>query len=214
MADDKTAEKRRWRVELLSVILLALAAVATAWSSYQAARWTAEYRKPSGEATSLRIDAVRAQGLSEAQTEVDVATFTQWLDARMLGRTDLRDFYFKRFRSEFRPAVVAWLATKPFTNSKAPLTPFAMPQYKLAAGEEAKRLEAQAQVLSAAGQQDVLRSTNYVLAVVLFAVSLFFAGLSTKLGAQRQQEALLAIGWVIFLGTAIWVITSPVNVTV
>ena len=214
MAEDKTAEKRRKRVELLSVTLLALAAVATAWSSYQAARWTAEYRKPSAKSTSLRIDAVRAQGLAEAQTEVDVATFTQWLDARMLGRTDLRNFYFRRFRSEFRPAVTAWLATKPFTNPKAPLTPFAMPQYKLKAGEEAKRLESQAQVLSATGQQDVQRSTNYVLAVVLFAVSLFFAGLSTKFGSPRQQEALLAIGWVIFLGTTIWVLTSPVNVSV
>jgi hypothetical protein len=89
-----------------------------------------------------------------------------------------------------------------------------MPQYKLAAGEEAKRLEARAQLLSAKGQEDVQRSTNYVLAVVLFAISLFFAGLSTKLGSQRQQQALLAIGWVIFLATAIWVLTSPVNVSV
>jgi hypothetical protein len=53
-----------------------------------------------------------------------------------------------------------------------------------------------------------------VLAVVLFAVSLFFAGLSTKLNSQRQREVLLAIGWVIFLATAIWVATSPVNVVV
>jgi hypothetical protein len=36
----------------------------------------------------------------------------------------------------------------------------------------------------------------------------------TKFGSPRQQEALLAIGWVIFLGTPIWVITSPVNVSV
>jgi hypothetical protein len=214
MEENATTEKRKRRVEFFSVLLLALAAVATAWSSYQAARWTAEYRKPSGKATSLRIDSVRAQGLSEAQTEVDVATFTQWLDARMLGRRDLENFYFRRFRSEFRPAVNAWLATKPFTNTDAPLTPFAMPQYKLAAAEEAKRLEAQAQVLSAQGQVDVQHSTNYVLAVVLFAVSLFFAGLSTKLNSQRQREVLLAIGWVIFLATAIWVATSPVNVVV
>jgi hypothetical protein len=214
MAEDETYEKRRRRVGLISTVLLAVAAVATAWSSYQAARWTAEYRKPSGKATTLRIDAVRAQGLSEAQTEVDVATFTQWLDARMLGRTDLENFYFRRFRAEFRPAVHAWLATKPFTNSKAPLTPFAMPQYKLAAAEEAKRLESEAQVLSAVGQQDVQHSTNYVLAVVLFAVSLLFAGLSTKLGSLRQQEALLAMGWVIFLSTAIWVASSPVSVSI
>jgi hypothetical protein len=43
-----------------------------------------------------------------------------------------------------------------------------------------------------------------VLAVVLFAACLFFAGISTKLHALRQREALLVIGWTIWLGTAIW----------
>lgn len=207
-------ERRQRRVQLFSTILLALAAVATAWSSYQAARWTAEYRKPSGHASTLRFNAVRAQGLAEAQTEVDVATFTQWLDAYVLGRTELADFYFRRFRKEFRPAVLAWLATRPLTNREAPLTPFAMPQYKLAAAEEARRLDAEAEVSSALGQRDVQRSTNYVLAVVLFAVSLFFAGLSTKLSSLRYQEVLLAVGWVIYLSALIWIATSPISISV
>ena len=47
-------------------------------------------------------------------------------------QTELADFYFKRFREEFRPAVDAWVATRPLKNPNAPLTPFAMPQYKLA----------------------------------------------------------------------------------
>jgi hypothetical protein len=41
MAEDTAAEKRRRRLELFSIILLALAAVATAWSSYQTAIWVA-----------------------------------------------------------------------------------------------------------------------------------------------------------------------------
>jgi hypothetical protein len=208
-------EKGQRRVELLSTILLALAAVAIAWSSYQAARWSSvEFRKASGRTTALRIEAASAQGLAEAQTEVDVATFTQWLDAYVLRRTELANFYFERFRKEFRPAVVAWLATKPLSNPDAPLSPFAMPQYKLAAAEKAKQLGAEADVYSAIGQRDNERSTGYVLGVVLFSVALFFAGLSTKVGALRQQEALLAIGWTVFLGAALWIATSPVSVSV
>ena len=91
-------------------------------------------------------------------------------------RTELSDFYFKRFRKEFRPAVVAWLATKPLKNPKAPLTPFAMPQYKLAATAEARRLDAEAEISAASVRRDIQRSSNYVLGVVLFSVSLFFAG--------------------------------------
>jgi hypothetical protein len=201
------------RVQLLSTILLAVAAVTTAWCSYQAARWTAEYRAASGHTNAIRLEAARAQGLAEAETEVDVATFTQWVDAYALGRTKLADFYFKRFRKEFRPAVLAWLATKPLTNPEAPLTPFAMPQYKLTATKTARQLDADAELSSAKGR-DNQRSTNYVLAVVLCASSLFFAGMSKVGGSLRQQEVLLAIGWALLLGTVIWVATSPVSVSV
>ena len=200
------------RIERIATLLLAVAAVATAWSSYQSTRWTAQYRKASGHTNALRIDAARAQGLAEAQTEIDVATFTQWIDAYALKRTELADFYFRRFRPEFRPAVVAWLATKPLTNRQAPLTPFAMPQYRLAATAEARKFDADARVSSASTQQNSERSTTYVLALVLFAVSLFFAGISTKVEDRRNQTILLACGSVIFLGTLVWIATLPVNV--
>jgi hypothetical protein len=53
-----------------------------------------------------------------------------------------------------------------------------------------------------------------VLGVVLFASSLFFAGMSTKLTTPRLRVAMLAIGCAVFLLTALWIATSPVSVTV
>ena len=200
------------RIELMSTLLLALAAVATAWSSYQSNRWSLEYRKASGHTNALRIEAARAQGRAESETQIDVATFIQWVDAYALRRTELQQFYFKRFRKEFKPAVLAWLAAKPLTNPKAPLTPFAMPEYELAATDQARQLDAGAEASSARGQEAALRATNYVLAVVLFAVSLFFAGISTKLGDRRYKAIILACGWVVFLGTVAWMATYPISV--
>jgi hypothetical protein len=60
----------------------------------------------------------------------------------------------------------------------------------------------------------VQRATNYVLGVVLFAVALFFAGVSTKLRARRLQAALLALGATVFVGTVIWLATLPVSISV
>jgi hypothetical protein len=137
------------RIEIVATVLLSVAAVATAWSGYQATRWNGEQAKAAGSTNAIRVDAARAQGLSQAQTQVDIATFVQWVDAYALKRTMLADFYFKRFRTEFRPAVNAWLATKPLQNPNAPLTPFVMPEYKLAATAEAQRLDAEAEVSSA-----------------------------------------------------------------
>ena len=204
----------RDRLELGSAILLALAAVATAWSSYQATRWSGEQTKQSSHTNAIRIDAARAQSLSEAQKEVDVATFSQWVDAYALDRTELRDFYFKRFRAEFKPAVVAWLATKPLTKPNAPLTPFAMPEYNLAAEQEARQLDAEAEVSSALVRRNIQRQSNYVLGVVLFAVSLFFAGMSTKVTNPRIAWVILASGFTVYFCTAIWVATSPISLSI
>jgi hypothetical protein len=52
-----------------------------------------------------------------------------------------------------------------------------------------------------------------MLAVVLFATSLFFAGMSAKLGELRTRSVLLGLGWVLFLATLIWLATLPVQLT-
>ena len=207
------AQKRDW-VEIGATVLLAFAAVATAWSSYQANRWNGEQAKTSGMVNKTRIEAARASGLANAQQQVDVATFMSWVDAYARGETELVTFYATRFRPEFKPAFNAWIATKPLKTKGAPLTPFAMPQYRLAARAEADRLDQKAEVLAAEVRQDIQRSSNYVLGVVLFAVALFFAGMSTKLPSAGPRKAMLVVGCLLFVGTVIWIATFPVSLAV
>jgi hypothetical protein len=202
------------RVEIVATALLAVAAVATAWSSYQASRWNGEQAKAFSRGNTARIESTRASGLADAQSQIDVATFTQWANAYATGEKMLADFYFRRFRVEFKPAVNAWIATRPLHNPAAPLTPFAMPQYKLAARADADRLQAQADAFSEQGRTNVQRATNYVLGVVLFAVALFFAGMSTKLRARRLQIVLLGLGTALALGAIVWLATQPINISV
>ena len=151
---------------------------------------------------------------TNALTQVDIATFIQWVDAYAQDEAELESFYRTRFREEFKPAFDAWIATRPLESSGAAPTPFALPQYKLASAAEAARLDAQAEVLSATVRRDIQRVSNYVLAVVLFAVALFFAGMSTKLGTVGLRTMMLTVGWIVFLGAAVWVATSPMSVGV
>jgi hypothetical protein len=209
-----TPGARHNRLELVATVLLSVATVATAWSGYQSTRWNGEQAKAGARANALRIESTKAAALANTQTEIDVATFTQWVNAYAQKQTELADFYFKRFRKEFKPAVDAWIATRPLKNPAAPLTPFAMPQYKLAARTESEQLAAGANVFAGQALRNIQRSTNYVLGVVLFASALFFAGMSTKLTSPRLRIALLAIGCLVFLGTTVWIATSPVSVSV
>jgi hypothetical protein len=205
--------QRDW-VEIVATVLLAFAAVATAWSSYQANKWNGENIKASSRVNALRIDAARAQGLAEGQTQVDIAVFIQWVNADANDDRELADFYAERFRPEFRPAFDAWLATDPLTNPDAPPTPFAMDEYQLQARTEAERLDAEEELMAASVRRNVQRSANYVLGVVLFAVALFFAGMSTKLRGAGTRKALLVVGCLVFIGTLVWIATFPVSVSV
>ena len=210
-ADERTEHGRTWQ-EVLVTVLLVVAALGTSWSSYQATRWNGEQAKAAGRANAIRIDAARAQGQAQAQTQVDVATFIAWVDADRQGRADIADFYADRFRAEFRPAFDAWLATRPATNPAAPPTPFAMPEYQLASRQEAERLDQAANASTAAVLRDLQIASNYVLTVVLYAVVLFFAGMSTKITGRRLRSILLGVGCLVFVTAIAWIATFPVSV--
>ena len=184
------------------------------WSSYQATRWNGEQTKTSGRVNAVRIEAARAQGLAQGQTQVDIAMYFQWVNADANDDVELATFYTERFRPEFRPAFDAWLATDPLSTPDAPPTPFAMSEYQLEARTEAERLDAEAAQLASTIPRNVQRAGNYVLAVVLFAVSLFFGGMSTKIRGDGARATLVATGCVVFVGTAAWVATFPISLSV
>jgi hypothetical protein len=200
--------------ELVATVLLAVAAVATAWASYQSARWHGEQARAASASVAARVESTRAANVANRQGQIDVALFTQWVDAYARNEAELAAFYDKRFRPEFKPAFEAWVATKPRKNPSAPLSPFAMPQYKLAANATSDRLEVKAAAASQRAGSFIQRADDYSLAVVLFASSLFFAGISTRLRSSSTRMVILGLGCALFLGSVIWIATFPVSLSV
>lgn len=204
---------RDWQ-EVLVTVLLVIAALGTSWSSYQATRWNGEQAAAAGRTNAIRVDAARAQGLSEAQRQVDVATFIAWADADRRGEPQVADFYQDRFRDEFKPAFAAWIATDPIENPEAPPTPFAMEEYQVASLEEAGKLDAAAEASAAEVRLYIQRSSNYVLTVVLYAVTLFFAGVSTRISNRKLRWVLTAAGCLVLVSALGWIATFPVSLKV
>ena len=210
-AAEEKPSRGRTAQEVLVTVLLVVAALGTSWSSYQATRWNGEQAKAASRTNAIRIDAARAQGLSQAQSQVDVATFIAWADADRRGEAAVAAFYAERFRAEFRPAFDAWMATRPLTNPDAPPTPFAMPQYQLASRQEAARLDAAAETSAAEVRRDIQIAGDYVLTVVLYAVVLFFAGMSTKIANLRLRWILAGAGCLVLAGAIAWIATFPIS---
>jgi len=200
------------RLELVAALLLALAAISTAWATYQSSVWRGKQAKAQSASIATRVESTREASVANRQVQVDVALFIQWVNAFARGERELTTFYRNRFRDEFVPAFEAWVATRPRENPKAPRSPFELPEYRLAANEEADALEQQAADFGLVVARDVERADSYMLAVVLFAIALFFAALSTRLTSRDLQLALVAMGYVVFLGTAIWLATQPVSI--
>ena len=76
------------------------------------------------------------------------------------------------------------------------------------------RLNKAAEASAAKVGEDIQRASNYVLTVVLYAVVLFFAGMSTKLRSRRLRTITVVSGCVVLVLTLAWIATFPVSVKV
>lgn len=216
------------RVELFATTLLALAAIATAWSAFQSAKWSGEQSILFSEAGAARTESTRFSATAGQITQIDVGMFVDWLAAvdqdDRTGAIDLvpdepyvadpetlSGFLFIRFRDEFVPAVEAWLLTEPLVNPDAPKSPFEMPEYSLEAAVQADQLLGTAEEKSAKGREANQYSDNYVLTSVLFALVLYFAGISSKLKLRRNRLMTMGLAVVGLTGGIVLLLILPIH---
>ncbi len=204
-------EARGRRVELIAAILLSIATVVTAWSAYQATRWSGEQAQDYVTASAHRTESVRASTTVNRQVLIDVNTFIGWLDAHTSGDDALASDIEDRMREEFKPAFRAWLATAP-EGELPDGTPFSRPEYVLAAQQDSERLEAEAAASFEAGQRANQVSDDFVLATVMLASVLFFSGLGGTFDSFRAQIFLLILAGLMLLVGSIVVLSLPQNV--
>ncbi|HSJ71936.1 MAG TPA: hypothetical protein VLA29_09865 [Acidimicrobiia bacterium] len=212
-------------VDVLATLVMAIAAVLTAWSAFQSDQWGDQMAFSLAQASAARTEATREFTRAGQVTEVDLASFFAWLEATQLdiseGRIELdasyepdpstlSGFLYLRFRPEFRIASDAWVETRPFVNPDAPPTPFAMPEYSVAEEAEATRLQALADSKYDEAQAADANDDKYVLSTIVFAAVFLFAGLSTKMRSRLGQNLMLGMGIVILLGVGIYIFTIPI----
>jgi hypothetical protein len=198
----------RWTSETATAILLAIAALATAWSSYQASIWSGIQASQYTMSTELRTRARRAEDESVRNRFLDVALFTNWLAAHTDGNAKVAAIYEAHFRKEFRPAFRAWRAETPDLASTD--LPFDRPEYRLQRQSDAMHYDAQASRALQDGQRANDVSDEYVFVTVILASVLFFAGAVRPLVTPHARGIMLAIAAVLCCW-AVWrLVLAPV----
>ena len=158
----------------------------TALSGYQSGRWSGVQSRSYNVANASRIESAEASDRELALTAIDVNVFLNYIDAVETGDTRRAEFLNRRLRPEMRPAMDAWLATKPFTNPKAPSSPFVMPQYSLRSRALSQQDDAQAAGSFNAAVEANRHADDFLLLTVIFAAVSFLAGMSTKMVYPRH----------------------------
>jgi hypothetical protein len=206
---DQARRHERWLtvVEVLEVIVLAIVAVATAWSGFQATKWDGQQSLLYGRASSDRFKADAASTYGGQVLSADVGIFTAWLQAHSTNSVELQAQLTRRFTPDFAVAFDAWLKTGPFTNPKAPAGPSAMPQYHNPYFAQATTLNNQASSLFDEGTAARETADKYVRDTVLFASVLFLVALAQRLKVRAARIGLNVVAF----GLLVYVLTSVLS---
>jgi hypothetical protein len=174
------SQSRFEAIEIIEAVILALVAVATAWSGYQAARWAGMRAENYAEASRLRVTAEGLATLSGQERIYDSDTFNSWLAAKLNRQEEAAEFFERRFRDEYRPAFAAWLGTDPFKNAQAPPGPIFMPEYHNAKHEQFLALNKKSAEVADRGTRSGETGDDYVRITVLLATVLLITAIGQR----------------------------------
>jgi hypothetical protein len=202
-------EFARW-IDLVSAVLLAVAVVVSAFSAWQATLWGGVQATSYAEASSKRLQSNAAQSAALTEISYDATSFALGAVEFFRGNQEAIEFFGERlFRDEFQPALEAWYATEPLVNPEAPKTPFDLPEYRNANLEESQRLQEEAEAKFDEGKEANQNSDEYILATVLFASVLFFAGITTKFKSPRVRALSLVVATSVLVVSLVWLFGLP-----
>src|SRR5207247_7355445 len=171
------SQSRFETIEIIEAVILALVAVATAWSGYQAAQWAGKRAEKYDEASQLRVTAEGLATMAGQERIYDSDTFNSWLAAKLDGKEKAAEFFERRFRDEYRPAFAAWLGTDPFNNAQAPPGPIFMPEYHNTKHEQFLGLNKKATEVADQGTKSGETGDQYVRITVIVAKVLFISAI-------------------------------------
>jgi hypothetical protein len=167
-------------IEIIEALILALVAVATAWSGYQAASWAGRRAEQYAQATRIRITGEGLVTLAGQERIYDSDTFNSWLAAKLDGKEEAARLFERRFPDEYRPAFAAWLATDPFKNAQAPPGPIFMPEYHNANHEQFLGLNKEASAVAEQGTKSGETGDQYVRITVFLATVLLITAIGQR----------------------------------
>jgi hypothetical protein len=198
--EEQVAEhKSRWleALEIIEAIVLALVAIATAWSGYQAAQWDGRQDELYATSTRLRVEAQGLQTRSGQEQMYNASAVAEWIKAQAAGNRKVAQLFERRMLPEFRPAFEAWKGTDPLNNPNAPAGPAVMPEYHNANAEAAVKRGEEATEAFEQGAAARRISDKYVRVTVVLATVLLLTVISQRFKTHSVRLGLAIVAFLL-----------------
>ena len=200
--------REQW-IEIIEALLLAVVAVATAWSGYQAAKWSAISAREYNLASRTTVLSQEKATLAGQDRLYDITTFNAWTAATVSGKDKLAAFYQRRFRPEYATAFAAWWKLDPIHNPSAPPGPIFMAEYASATAQQSSELAEQAADHFENGVSMRETGDKYVRVTVFLALVLLLTALSQRFAIVGARVAVLAVAFILLVMSTYWMLTFP-----
>ena len=194
---------------MIEALVLAIVAVATAWSGYQAAKWDALSAQHYNLAARTTVMSQEKATLAGQDRLYDITTFNAWVAARMASNDKLAAYYQRRFRPEYAVAFAAWWKLDPLNNSSAPAGPIFMPEYLNANSQASATLAEHAKSYFEKAVAMRENGDEYVRITVFLATVLLLTVLSQRFHIFGPRVAVVVVAFVLLVLSAYWILTFP-----
>jgi hypothetical protein len=202
-------DRRGQYVEIAEAVVLAIVAVATAWSGYQASKWDALSAQQYNLASRTTVVSQEKATLAGQDRLYDIVTFNGWVAAKTSGKEQLATYYERRFRPEYSAAFAAWQKLDPIHNPSAPPGPIFMPEYSNANGQEAAKLAEEANTYYEKGIKTRETGDDYVKITVFLATVLLLTALSQRFELFGPRVVVVAVALGLLVLSTYWILTFP-----
>lgn len=178
-------------IEIVTVLLLALATVGSAWSAFQVSRWNGVETDEARDSAAFRIDASREYSLATQIVAYDAAAVSQFGQAIASGNEELEAFLRQTIiRTGFEPILAQW--REEVDAGREPTNLLENRDYLEGLFAESDALDAEALAATQRSEEAGDHADDYIRLTLFFASALFFAGITASFRTRVPKVALLA----------------------
>jgi hypothetical protein len=177
-------------IEVVTVVLLAIASVGSAWSAFQVSQWNGNETDAARASAVLRIESSKEYALATQTVAYDAAAVSQYAQSIASKNVELQTFLRETIvRPGFLPIIDQWKGQ--LDAGETPTNLLQNQEYLDELFADSAATDAKAIAATARSEEAGNTADDYIRLTLFFATALFFAGITASFKSRFARLLLL-----------------------